>query len=108
LINKAKFYRARKDHTCKEQVGLIADYLAGALKPTVLAAFEQHLDQCPDCTAFLKTYKKTVEATKFFLKMPLLTMGPLSLRMSPGVIRLITTVILWLHLFIANHPLTMQ
>jgi anti-sigma factor RsiW len=83
LINKAKFYQdARPDHTCKQEVGLIADYLAGTLKPPVLAAFEQHLDQCPDCTAFLKTYKKTMEATKSFLKMPLLKMGPLSLRVS--------------------------
>ncbi|MBI4527821.1 MAG: zf-HC2 domain-containing protein [Deltaproteobacteria bacterium] len=49
-------------------MGLIADYLAGHLSPTVLAAFERHLGHCHDCTAFLNTYKKTIEATQSFLK----------------------------------------
>jgi hypothetical protein len=99
---------ARPDHTCKDEVGLIADYLAGRLKPSVLAAFEQHLGRCPDCIAFLKTYKKTMEASASFLRMPLLHLGPISLTVSPKVVRFIATLILWLHLFTANDPLTMQ
>lgn len=97
---------ARADHTCKDEVRLIANYLAGALKPPVLAAFEQHLGQCPDCAAFLKTYKKTMEATASILRMP--SLGPLSLRVLPGVVRFIATLMLWLHLFTSNDCLTMQ
>ena len=99
---------ARPEHTCKDEVGIIADYLAGALKPPVVAAFERHLAQCPDCMAFLKTYNKTLQATKSFLRIPLLKMSPLSLSVSPRVVRLITTLVLWLHLFIVNDSLTMQ
>jgi anti-sigma factor RsiW len=109
LINKAKIYQpARPDHTCKDEVGLIADYLAGALKPPVLAAFEQHLAQCPDCMAFVKTYKKTMETTRSLLKMASLKLTPLSLRAPPTAIRLIVTFMLWLHLFISNAALIIQ
>lgn len=109
LINKAKSNQAaRPDHTCKDEVGLIADYLAGALKPPVLVAFEQHLAQCPDCMAFLKTYKKTMEATRSFLRIASLKLAPLSVRISPKAVRLIVTFMLWLHLFISNDALILQ
>jgi hypothetical protein len=109
LINKAKSNQApRPDHMCKDEVGLIADYLAGALKPPVLVAFEQHLAQCPDCMVFLKTYKKTMEATRSFLRIASLKLAPLSVRISPKAVRLIVTFMLWLHLFISNDALILQ
>jgi hypothetical protein len=84
LINKPKFQRAaRPDHTCKDEVGLIADFLAGWLDPTVLVAFEKHLGQCPDCAAFLNTYKKTIEATKSFLRNQTVKISPKPLRLPP-------------------------
>jgi anti-sigma factor RsiW len=79
--------------------------LTGQLNPEVLAAFEKHLGQCPDCTAFLNTYKKTVEATKSFLKIQTLKASPKSLRLSfkrPGLLDLS----FWLHLFVYNSTLT--
>jgi hypothetical protein len=51
-------------------VKLIGDYLAGRLRRRAAAAFEHHLSQCPDCEAFLKTYKKTIELTTSFLRTP--------------------------------------
>ena len=84
---------------------LIADYLAGRLDPTVLAAFEKHLAHCPDCAAFLNTYKKTIEATKSFLKLQTLTTWPKPLRLHPKGPRLLPTLFL-LHLFISNAYLT--
>ena len=45
--------------TCQEQVDLLADYLDGALNPEVAKALEQHLDGCPSCLNFIKTYKAT-------------------------------------------------
>jgi anti-sigma factor RsiW len=85
-------------------VGLITDYLADRLSPKILAAFEKHLGQCPDCTAFLNTYKKTIEATKSFLKIQTLKLSPKPLRSSkrPGLLDLL----FWLHLFICNATLT--
>jgi anti-sigma factor RsiW len=53
--------------TCKQATSLIADYVTGALAATVARSFEKHLAICPDCVAFLKTYRKTVELTRAFL-----------------------------------------
>jgi Putative zinc-finger len=53
--------------TCERETALIADFLASNLSPGVLASFEKHLEDCPDCKAFLQTYKKTIEITRSFL-----------------------------------------
>jgi hypothetical protein len=53
--------------TCKQETGFIARYIAGELRKPMIRAFEQHLGLCPDCVAFLKTYKATVELTREFL-----------------------------------------
>jgi anti-sigma factor RsiW len=38
--------------------------MTGELDPETVASFEDHLRLCPDCVAFLNTYKKTVQATR--------------------------------------------
>ena len=55
--------------TCEKETALIADYLASGLSPADLASFENHLQECPDCKAFLQTYRKTIEITRSFLEM---------------------------------------
>jgi len=40
------------------------DYLTEELDPKSTPVFEQHLRDCPDCVAFMTTYKKTVQATR--------------------------------------------
>jgi anti-sigma factor RsiW len=92
--------------TCKDEVGLIADYLTGQLNPKVLAAFEKHLSQCPDCTAFLSTYKKTIDATKSFLKIQSPNIRPRRLQIASKLRGLLAPLLFWLHLFIANATLT--
>ena len=102
LNHKRKFRRADPpDPTCRDEVGLIADYVVGRLNPPVLAAFEKHLGQCPDCTAFLNTYKKTIEATKSFLKTRSLKISPKPLKLPPKRPGLLDALF-WLHLFIFN------
>lgn len=54
--------------SCKEVTALIMEYLNGSINRDVALAFEAHLAECPDCKAFLNTYKKTVELTRSFLK----------------------------------------
>ena len=56
------------DYSCKTAISMIGNYLAGSIDPTVHAEFERHLILCPDCAAFLQTYKKTIEATRAFLR----------------------------------------
>jgi anti-sigma factor RsiW len=55
--------------TCEKETALIADYLASNLSAADLGSFENHLEQCPDCGAFLQTYKKTIEITRSFLEL---------------------------------------
>jgi anti-sigma factor RsiW len=55
--------------TCEKETALIASYLASNLSPAELASFENHLEECPDCKAFLQTYKKTIEITRSFLEL---------------------------------------
>ena len=60
----ARRARPRKVDTCQQATSLIVDYITGALDPETALAFEQHLRDCPDCVAFLNTYKKTIQATR--------------------------------------------
>ncbi|HEX6175842.1 MAG TPA: zf-HC2 domain-containing protein [Candidatus Binatia bacterium] len=55
--------------TCEKETALIADYLASNLGRADLASFENHLEECPDCKAFLQTYKKTIEITRSFFEL---------------------------------------
>lgn len=59
--------QTRPLETCKDATNLILDYLTGDLSGDKQDEFERHLDECPDCVAFLNTYKKTLELTKAFL-----------------------------------------
>ena len=56
--------RKRSKEICAQITALIGDYIAGALEPDSRHAFEQHLAICPDCVAFLNTYRTTVEAMR--------------------------------------------
>jgi Putative zinc-finger len=107
-LNKIRKFRkaTRVDPTCKDEVGLIADYLADRLDPAVLKPFEKHLGQCPDCAAFLKTYKKTIEATKSFLKIQSIKLWTQPLRRPHKGPKLVATLIFSLHLFISSAYLT--
>lgn len=51
------------DKTCKQITDLVFNYVHGNLTPSLQRDFEQHLRICPDCVNFLKTYRKTVQAT---------------------------------------------
>jgi Putative zinc-finger len=69
--------------SCKEEVTLIGDYLSSSLSNRVGAAFETHMQACPDCVAFLQTYKKTMEATRAFLKTHPVTIRQRKLSLRP-------------------------
>jgi anti-sigma factor RsiW len=54
--------------TCKDATNLLLEFLSGELNPETNSEFEKHLEICPDCVAFLNTYRKTVELTRSFLQ----------------------------------------
>ena len=50
--------------TCEQLTAFIADYLAGELDPETTQALEEHLYGCSDCTAFLHTYRRTIDVVR--------------------------------------------
>jgi anti-sigma factor RsiW len=50
--------------TCSELVGFLAAYLDGELAAETRSRFAAHLAACPDCTAYVETYRATVTLAK--------------------------------------------
>ena len=48
-----------KDIVCMSGVGLVMEYMEGALAPDVHAAIEAHVAGCPRCEAFIASYRET-------------------------------------------------
>jgi anti-sigma factor RsiW len=48
--------------TCREVADFLAGYLSGSLDEEVRAAFEGHLSVCPNCVAYLATYRTAIAA----------------------------------------------
>ena len=53
--------------TCQKATSLITGYVNGNPTSKLNRSFEEHLGACPDCLAFLNTYKKTLEFARSFL-----------------------------------------
>ena len=49
---------------CREFVDFLMEYLEGGLDADVRATFEQHMDACPGCIAYLDTYRETLRLGK--------------------------------------------
>ncbi len=49
--------------TCRDAIGLLADYLEGVLTQAQLAELEAHLAECEPCQAYLNTYRRTKTLT---------------------------------------------
>lgn len=50
--------------TCREFADFLDDYLAANLSVAALDCFDEHLGECPDCVAYLQTYRDSVRVTK--------------------------------------------
>ncbi len=49
---------------CREFTEFLDDYLFGDLPEDERAVFEEHLAQCPDCEAYLESYRRTIALEK--------------------------------------------
>ena len=47
--------------TCREVSDFLADYVSGTLATDIRAQFDRHLSVCPNCRAYLATYRATIE-----------------------------------------------
>jgi predicted anti-sigma-YlaC factor YlaD len=45
---------------CQEVVELVTDYLEQALLPEMRAQFEEHIEECPGCDAYLEQVQQTI------------------------------------------------
>ncbi len=63
----ARRLRPAKADTCQQVTALILAYATGELDPETTSAFKAHLKKCPDCIAFLNTYRKTVQLARSFI-----------------------------------------
>lgn len=56
--------------TCREVIDFLMAYLSGELSASERAEFEQHLAECPDCSAYLKSYEETIKLGKAVFAAP--------------------------------------
>lgn len=50
--------------TCREFIEFLIDYVDEKLPEERRRTFDSHLSICPDCVAYLDSYKKTVQIEK--------------------------------------------
>ncbi len=53
---------ATRPLVCRELVELVTDYLEGRLSAADRSRFEEHLDECDGCTAYVEQMRRTIEA----------------------------------------------
>ena len=50
--------------TCREFIDFLDDYVETRQADIVRGKFERHLEECPDCIEYLKTYKDTISLAR--------------------------------------------
>jgi anti-sigma factor RsiW len=50
--------------TCRELTTFLADYVADELRADQRSLFEEHVRTCPDCLAYLRSYRETIRLAK--------------------------------------------
>jgi anti-sigma factor RsiW len=50
------------DLTCQQATALLVEYVNDTLAPETMRAFQEHLRDCADCHAYLRTYRATIRA----------------------------------------------
>ena len=50
------------DLTCQQVTALLVEYVNDTLAPETMRTFQEHLRDCADCLAYLRTYHATIRA----------------------------------------------
>ena len=72
--------------TCRELVEFLAAYMDGELLEDVRLQFDEHLAACPECSAYLATYRETVKLAKDAFQEP---DAPVPMDVPEGLVRAI-------------------
>ena len=48
--------------TCQQVTALLVEYVNDTLAPETMRTFQEHLRDCADCLAYLRTYRATIRA----------------------------------------------
>ncbi len=54
--------------TCKELIEFLMDYVDDGLASGEKKHFDEHLEQCPECTSYLTSYRETIRLGKMICK----------------------------------------
>lgn len=54
--------------TCRELVTFLMEYVDGTLPAAERSRFDQHLESCPHCVAYLQSYRQTIRMGKSLLE----------------------------------------
>ncbi len=49
---------------CKDIVDNVLDYIEGYLNFNLVLKFRSHIEECPECNAFVRTYRKISELSQ--------------------------------------------
>ena len=52
------------DLSCRDFIEFLDDYVEGTQPDGVRAKFERHLEMCPQCIDYLKTYRDTIDLVR--------------------------------------------
>ena len=63
-VEREAFLTSKPYITCQQLIDFIASYRENALTSEQRTEFERHLDVCPSCVAYLKTYEQTLLLAK--------------------------------------------
>jgi len=78
--------RLADELACREFVEFLHAYVGDELGPTRRALFDRHLALCPDCRAYLESYRQTIELGRLAMTT---AAGPSELPVPPDLIRAI-------------------
>jgi anti-sigma factor RsiW len=71
------FMRVCRELSCREFIEFLNDYIDQQLDLERRAVFDRHLAICPDCTAYLDSYRKTMQLSVTALSGGVLPVEPL-------------------------------
>ncbi len=58
-----RMMRVLGKRSCEDVVAVLHDYFEGVLEPKLAAIITRHLENCPDCEAFARTYGTVIKLT---------------------------------------------
>jgi anti-sigma factor RsiW len=58
-----RMMRVLGKRSCEDVVAVLHDYFDGLLEPRLAAIITRHLQNCPECEAFARTYGEVIKLT---------------------------------------------